>query len=80
MKGNVRMQAGTLVTVRADGRKQANGDYGLANPDSTRVVGVREPRNFRRDKVAREHAISPANAPRDWREIAGQLLRKGDGT
>ncbi len=45
--------------------------------DAVRIVGVAEPRAALRARIAAEHAIAPARAVADWRELATAGLADG---
>jgi predicted dehydrogenase len=61
-----------ILIVGAGGRGTAYADYMLQNPGSGRVVGVAEPRDFYRNRLATNHGLPAKDACRDWREIAAR--------
>jgi len=60
----------TLLLVGAGGRGRGYASFALQHPERARVVAVAEPRGFHRNRIVREHSITPANVFSDWREVA----------
>ncbi len=58
-----------LIVVGAGSRGAIYAEYARANPAAVKIVGVAEPRDFYRDRLAREHAIDPALVTSDWRKL-----------
>lgn len=58
-----------LMIVGAGSRGFTYADYAAEHPDEARVVAVAEPRDFYREKMAREHGIEPGLAVKDWTEL-----------
>ncbi|NQU09831.1 Gfo/Idh/MocA family oxidoreductase [bacterium] len=64
------MQPVTILVIGAGGRGAGYARFALEHPDRLRVVGVAEPRDFYRERLAREHGLSADRVFRDWREVA----------
>ena len=62
----------TLIVIGAGGRGTTYTDYAVMHPDQARVVGVAEPREFYRNRMASRHGIPPENVCTDWRPLAGR--------
>ncbi|MBM4019011.1 MAG: Gfo/Idh/MocA family oxidoreductase [Planctomycetes bacterium] len=60
----------TMVVVGAGGRGTTYTDYALMHPDQARVVGVAEPREFYRRRMAERHGIAAENVFADWPALA----------
>jgi predicted dehydrogenase len=60
----------TMLIVGAGGRGNTYADYAAMHPDQAQVVGVAEPREFYRNRMAKTHAIPAANVFADWRPAA----------
>jgi predicted dehydrogenase len=58
-----------IIVVGAGDRGNVYAEYAIAHPDRVRVVGVAEPREYYRKKMAEEHAIDQENVYEDWKEI-----------
>ncbi len=64
------MAALEAVLIGAGNRGHAVfGRYARAHPDRLKIVAVAEPVDERRTRAAREHALEPGRAFRDWREL-----------
>ncbi len=59
-----------LLVVGAGSRGAIYAAYAREHPDAVRIVGVAEPRDFYRDRLAREHELAPELVVADWRELA----------
>jgi predicted dehydrogenase len=55
-----------LLVVGGGGRGYGYARYATAHPGQARVVGVAEPRDVCRERLACEHAIPADRAYRDW--------------
>ncbi|NLL82811.1 MAG: Gfo/Idh/MocA family oxidoreductase [Lentisphaerae bacterium] len=66
------MKVVTLLVVGAGGRGQGYAKFAKSCPDRARVVGVAEPRDFFRQKLAQEHEIAAENVFDDWRKAAAK--------
>ena len=62
----------TMAIVGAGGRGTAYAEYALQHPDRLRIVGVAEPRDFYRERLAARHGIPSANIFRSWDELAAK--------
>ena len=62
----------SVVIVGAGGRGNGFADYIRDHPDEGKVVGVAEPRDFYRERLAADHHIPPENVFRDWLELAAR--------
>lgn len=60
----------TMLIIGAGGRGTAYAQFADIHPDLAKVVGVAEPRDFYRNRLATGHAIPPRNVFTDWREAA----------
>ena len=60
----------TFLVLGAGGRGFAYADLALQMPGLARIVAVAEPRDFHREKMAREHGIAPERVFKDWRDAA----------
>ena len=60
----------TVVIAGAGGRGFDYGDYIAAHPELGKVVGVAEPREPYRLRMAQKHGIPSANVFDDWRKLA----------
>jgi len=60
----------TLIIVGAGSRGSTYATYAASHPDRAKVVGVAEPRDHYRDRMAEKHAISPEDVFTDWKDIA----------
>lgn len=62
----------TLLIIGAGNRGKVYARYALAHPDQVRVIGVAEPREFFRRRMAQAHDIVPENVVTDWQELASR--------
>jgi predicted dehydrogenase len=60
----------SMVVIGAGQRGTGYARWSLAHPDRAVVVGVAEPREVRRARLAAEHGIAAQNVAADWRELA----------
>ena len=67
----------SIVVVGAGGRGTGYATYASAYPDRARIVGVAEPRDFYRRRLAETHGIPPENVFSDWRDL-GERERFAD--
>lgn len=67
-----------LIVVGAGSRGAVYARYAREHPDTVRIVGVAEPRQVYRERLAREHAVDPAHVAADWQALAA-LPRFADG-
>jgi predicted dehydrogenase len=58
-----------LLIVGAGSRGTRYAEYAIEHPELARVVGVAEPREFFRARLAARHALSPATTVADWRYL-----------
>jgi predicted dehydrogenase len=65
------MKAAGILIIGAGSRGTTYAS--LARPNEARVVGVAEPRDAWRERMAEAHAVPPANVTRDWRELASRV-------
>ena len=66
------MAAVRILIVGAGGRGSTYAGYAKAYPGEAVVVGVAEPREFYRQRLAAEHAIPAGQVFADWREAAAR--------
>ena len=66
------MRPVTLLVVGAGGRGAGYAQYAAAHPDQARVVGVAEPRDYHRTRLAQSHAIPASRTFTDWRQAAAE--------
>ena len=64
------MKPVTLLIIGAGSRGSGYGDWVKQHPDRAKVVGVAEPRDFYRNRMAETHNIPPQNVFTDWQEAA----------
>ena len=64
------MKPVTLLVVGAGMRGAGYSKYAAEYPDRAKVVGVAEPRDAYRQRLADEHDIPPENVFTDWRQVA----------
>lgn len=64
------MQPVKLLIIGAGSRGTTYGKYASIHPERARVVGVAEPREFFRTRMAETHQIAPEHIALDWRELA----------
>jgi predicted dehydrogenase len=62
----------TLLIIGAGSRGKTYASYALKHPELARVVGVAEPREFFRARMAEQHQIPAENVVADWQELAKQ--------
>ena len=62
----------TLLVIGAGNRGKIYTRYALAHPEQVRVIGVAEPREFFRTRMAQAHNITPENVVTDWQELAAR--------
>ncbi len=62
----------TLLIIGAGSRGKTYAAYALEHPDLARVVGVAEPREFFRTRMAEKHQIPSEQAAADWQELAAR--------
>ena len=62
----------SMVVIGAGERGSGYARWTRRHPDRAVVVGVAEPREVRRARLAAEHGIASRNAVADWRELAGR--------
>ena len=68
--GDFFMPPVSLIIVGAGSRGMRYASYALGNPDKAKVVGVAEPREYFRTKIANEHNIPAKNVFCDWISLA----------
>jgi len=61
-----------LIIVGAGDRGTTYATYAATHPDRACVVGVAEPRESYRNKIAVEHRVPDENVFRDWRDLRGR--------
>ena len=66
------MQPVSLIIIGAGNRGSSFARFAAQHPDLARVVGVAEPREFYRQKVASQHNIPPENVTEDWKELVAR--------
>lgn len=64
------MKPVSLLIIGAGGRGSGYGQWVLEHPDRAKVVGVAEPRDFYRNRMAETHNILPQNVFTDWQDAA----------
>ncbi len=62
----------TLIVLGAGNRGQAYARYAQRHPEDVQIVGVAEPREYQRQKVAAEYGLPPERVWNDWRELLNQ--------
>ncbi|NSW51472.1 MAG: Gfo/Idh/MocA family oxidoreductase [Anaerolineae bacterium] len=66
------MDSVKVIVAGAGSRGAGYSQYALEHPDQMTVVGVAEPRDYFREKMAAEHNIPSDNVFSDWREMAAR--------
>lgn len=66
------MPAVRLIVVGAGSRGAVYAAYAREHPGAVRIVAVAEPRDFYRERLAREHDLPAGAAVADWRELAAR--------
>jgi len=66
------MEPTRLIVAGAGSRGAGYAGYALEHPNTAKVVGVAEPREFHRMKLAREHAIPNDAIFTDWKTMAAR--------
>jgi len=61
-----------LIVVGAGGRGTGYATYASEHPDRARIVGVAEPREYYRLRLADVHNIPSENVYTDWKDVAGR--------
>ncbi len=61
-----------LLIVGGGSRGNTYAGYAAAFPEQAQVVGVAEPRDFYRQRLAQSHGIPEADVFRDWRDMAAR--------
>ena len=67
-----------LLIIGAGARGTSYSQYADEHPDLAQIVGVAEPRNFYRNRLAEQFRIPPENVFTDWKQAA-QRQRLADG-
>ena len=62
----------SMVVIGAGQRGTGYARWAKRHPDRAVVVGVAEPREVRRARLAAEHGIPARNVAADWRQLAGR--------
>ncbi len=60
----------TAIVIGAGSRGNTYATYAAEFPDKLKIVGVAEPRDFYRDKMAKEQSIPQENVYKSWESIA----------
>jgi predicted dehydrogenase len=58
-----------IIIIGAGGRGFGYTEYAEKHPGLAKIVGVAEPRDFYRNRIARKHAIPRRNVFLDWKEL-----------
>jgi len=61
-----------ILIIGAGERGRAYADYVAEHPDEGILVGVAEPRDYQRERMAQRHKIPTARVFRDWRDAAAR--------
>ncbi len=61
-----------LIVLGAGGRGSGYATYARQHPDELQIVGVAEPRDFYRERMADDYDIPFDNVCHDWRELAAR--------
>lgn len=64
------MQQVRLIVIGAGNRGSTYASYILHHPELAQIVGVAEPREVYRQRMAQQHGIRQENVAADWRELA----------
>ncbi len=62
----------SLIIIGAGSRGSSFGRFAAEHPDLARVVGVAEPRDFYRQRMADQHHIPPENVAAGWETLAAR--------
>jgi len=66
------MKPVTLAIVGGGGRGTGYASYAKDRPEDVRIVGVAEPRDFYRNRLAQTHQIPAENVFTDWKDLAAR--------
>jgi predicted dehydrogenase len=66
------MASVSMIVIGAGARGNVYASFACAQPDKARIVGVAEPREFYRKRIAEQHHVPAANVAADWRELAAR--------
>jgi predicted dehydrogenase len=66
------MKPVSLIIIGAGSRGSSFARFAQQNPDQAQVVGIAEPRQFYRQRVADQNQIIPEHVSVDWRELVDQ--------
>lgn len=61
-----------LLIIGAGSRGSTYAEYALAHPERAKIIGVAEPRDFYRERMAKTHRIPHENNYKSWQEAAGR--------
>lgn len=61
-----------LLIIGAGNRGNTYAEFAAAHPERAKIVGVAEPRDFYRKRMANEHAISEKNTYKTWEDAAAR--------
>lgn len=64
------MEPVSILVIGAGGRGTGYASFAAAHPDRARIVGVAEPRDFYRERLAQDHRIPAGQVFRDWKQAA----------
>ncbi|MCY3017626.1 MAG: Gfo/Idh/MocA family oxidoreductase [Planctomycetota bacterium] len=62
----------SMVVIGAGARGNVYAGFAAGHSEKARIVGVAEPREYYRTRMAGEHKVPAANVAADWRELAGR--------
>lgn len=66
------MEPVRVIVAGAGARGMGYSQYALAFPEKMKVVGVAEPREYFRQKMAQMHQIPSENVYKDWKDMAAR--------
>jgi len=66
------MKKVSLCIIGAGSRGTGYARYASENPEQAEVVGVAEPRDEYRKRIAEEHSVSPEYTAEDWKTLAAK--------
>jgi len=58
-----------MIVAGAGDRGFVYASYAMAHPDRARIIGVAEPRDYYREKMAKDHNIPEENVFTDWKDM-----------
>ena len=61
-----------VIVAGCGGRGAGYATFATHNPERMQVVGIAEPRQFYRERMARDHGVAAENVYTDWQDLAAR--------